>query len=274
MDRYAVIGHPVAHSRSPDIHAAFARQCGQQLEYLRLAAPLDGFAQAVAAFRSRGGLGLNVTVPFKEQAFALAGSRSPRATSAGAANFLRFDAGAVHCDNTDGIGLVRDVRDNLGVAIGGARVLVVGAGGAARGAIGPLLEERPAVLHVVNRTHARAEELARAFAGVRALAFAELQGERFDIVINATSASLAGEALPLGAVYAPGALAYDMMYGAQPTPFMAHASREGARAADGLGMLVEQAAESFLLWRGVRPESRPVIGDMRAEMRKALRKER
>jgi shikimate dehydrogenase len=174
----------------------------------------------------------------------------------------------VHCDNTDGIGLVRDVRDNLGVAIGGRRVLVVGAGGAARGAIGPLLEERPAVLCIVNRTPARAEALARAFAGLRALTFDALPGERFDIVVNATSASLAGEALPLGAVYAPGALAYDMMYGRQPTPFMAAAARAGTRVADGLGMLVEQAAESFLLWRGVRPQTRPVIADMRAALLK------
>jgi shikimate dehydrogenase len=265
VDRYAVIGHPVAHSRSPEIHAAFAAQLGQALEYRSLLAPLDGFAATLEAFRKDGGLGVNVTVPFKEEAFRISGDRSARARAAGAANTLRFDTGGIHCDNTDGIGLVRDIRDNLGVTIRGRRVLVVGAGGAARGAMGPLLEEQPGTLALVNRTASRARTLAAMFEGVRVLPF-EAPGERFDVVINATASSLAGQSLQLGNVYAPGALAYDMMYGRKPTPFMRHAAEARAHTCDGLGMLVEQAAESFLLWRGVRPETRPVIEALRRDL--------
>ena len=262
-DRYAVIGHPVAHSRSPDIHAAFAAQRGEAIEYVRVLAPLDDFAGTLRAFRERGGRGANVTVPFKEQAFALATSLSPRAQQARAVNTLRFDANALHGDNTDGVGLVRDLRDNLGVVLSGRRLLLLGAGGAARGALGPLLEEAPAALMLVNRTAARAVTLASEFDGVQSCELADLAGERFDVVINATSASLAGDALALPDVHQGAGFAYDMMYGREETPFMRRAREQGARVADGLGMLVEQAAEAFLLWRGHRPRTQPVIAALR-----------
>lgn len=267
-DRYAVIGNPVAHSRSPEIHAAFASQTGQDIAYLRLLAPREGFADTVRAFRGEGGRGANVTVPFKEEAFRLADTLSPRAQSAGAVNTLRFGAEGILGDNTDGIGLVRDLG-RLGVAISGMRVLLLGAGGAARGAMQPMLEQGPAQLVIANRTESRARELVSRFAGtgnarLEYAAFAALAGRRFDLVINATSASLAGEAmaLPEGA-FADMALAYDMMYARSDTPFLAAARAQGARVADGLGMLVEQAAESFFLWRGVRPETGPVLEALR-----------
>jgi len=262
-ERYAVIGNPVAHSRSPEIHGLFARQTGIALEYVRLLAPLDRFAGTVEAFRAAGGKGANVTVPFKEEAARLANELSPRAGAAGAANLLRFDPGGVFADNTDGEGLVRDIRDNLGVPIAGRRVLLVGAGGAARGAIGPLLGERPACLTVVNRTAAKAQALAARFPGTSAAGFDELAGQRFDLVINATSASLAGDRLPLEGLALEGALAYDMMYGPSAAAFLGWASARGARISDGLGMLVEQAAESFFLWLGVRPRTAPVLQALR-----------
>jgi len=264
--RYAVIGHPVAHSRSPEIHLLFARQTGQSIEYVRLLAPLNAFAATVADFRAQGGKGANVTVPFKEEAFRIASQRSGRAQAAGAANFLRFEQQAIYCDNTDGIGLVRDIRDNLGVPLEGKRVLVVGAGGAARGVLGPLTDEKPAALALANRTEVRAQALAGLFPGLKVLPLGRLKGKRFDIVINATSASLAGESLPLEGVFSEGMLAYDMMYGKEPTEFMRRAAAEGARAADGLGMLIEQAAESFFLWLGVRPRTRPVLEALRREL--------
>ncbi|MCC6474358.1 MAG: shikimate dehydrogenase [Burkholderiales bacterium] len=267
-DRYAVIGHPVEHSRSPAIHAAFARQTGQDIEYLKLLAPLDGFVAAAEAFRTSGGRGMNVTLPFKEEAFAYAGGHSERARSAGAVNTLRFDGDRVFGDNTDGAGLVRDIRDNLGVPLRDKALLLLGAGGAARGAIRPLLDQGPASLTLANRRPERALALALHFdAGLAACGFAELAGRRFDIVINATAASLEGEApaLPAG-IYAPAALAYDMMYAKAPTPFLAAALAQGARTADGLGMLLEQAAESFLLWRGVRPDTRPLLAALRASL--------
>ncbi|THF61951.1 shikimate dehydrogenase [Pseudothauera nasutitermitis] len=272
MDRYAVVGHPIAHSKSPAIHAAFAAQTGQALRYEALLAPLDGFAATVAAFRAEGGRGMNVTVPFKLEAHALADRLSARAEAAGAVNTLAFGADGILGDNTDGAGLVRDIIGNLGVALNGRRILLLGAGGAARGAILPLLGERPAALTIANRTASRAEELANTFAAlgggmpIRACGFAELAGQSFDVVINATAASLADQApdLPPG-LYAGGALAYDMMYGRGDTPFLRAARADGAaRLADGLGMLVEQAAESFLLWRGVRPDTAPVLADLRA----------
>ena len=263
-DRYAVIGHPVAHSKSPWIHAEFARQTRQDLEYLRIEAPLDGFARAVDAFRAAGGRGANVTLPFKEQAFAYcAPETSARARAAAAVNTLRFDGKAVFGDNTDGVGLVTDLERNLGRAIAGKRVLLMGAGGAARGVLQPLHERGPAALRIANRTAARAEELARLFKDVRGGGFEAIGGERFDLVINATSAGLAGEAPPLSAAaFAPGAFAYDLVYG-RDTPFLALARSAGAAASDGLGMLVEQAAESFLLWRGVRPATAPVLAALR-----------
>lgn len=265
-DRYAVFGHPIAHSKSPAIHAAFARQTGQDLSYVALLAPLDGFAECVAAFRAGGGAGANVTLPFKEQAWRLATRRTPRAEAAGAVNTLRFDADGILGDNTDGVGLVNDLEDNLGVPLAGRRILLMGAGGAARGVLLPLLERRPAQLVIANRTPDKGRELAACFAHrgpVTGGGYDALAGERFDVLINATAASLAGELPPLPAeAFAEGALAYDMMYG-KDTPFLALARAAGARVSDGLGMLVEQAAEAFVLWRGVRPATAPVIAMLR-----------
>ncbi len=263
-DIYAVFGNPVAHSKSPLIHAAFARQTGQDMTYSALLAPLDGFRESVAEFRKDGASGANVTVPFKEQAYALATRHTPRALAAGAANTLKFEVDGILGDNTDGAGLVRDLIVNLGVVIAGKRILLMGAGGAARGVIQPLLDQQPAQLFIVNRTPEKAIDLACAFAagGVRGGGYAELSGE-FDVVINATAASLANDLPPLpDSIFAPDALAYDMMYG-RDTPFLAFARAHGARAADGLGMLVEQAAEAFNLWRGVRPDTATVIRSLR-----------
>lgn len=274
MDRYAVIGNPVSHSRSPAIHAAFARQTDQSLTYEALLAPVDGFAAAVEQFRAGGGRGVNVTVPFKLDAFALADSHSPRALAAGAVNTLVFRNDGIFGDNTDGAGLVRDLGHNLACPLAGRRVLLLGAGGAARGALLPLLAERPASLTVANRTVDKAVTLVDTFrphaadVALDGCGFDALAGRHFDVVINATAASLANEAPPLPpALYADGALAYDMMYGRGDTAFLAAARREGAqRLADGLGMLVEQAAESFLLWRGVRPDTAPVLVDIRRQI--------
>ena len=276
MDLYAVIGHPIAHSKSPWIHAQFAHQTGQSLRYEALLAPLQGFASSVAEFRNRGGRGLNVTVPFKLEAFELAQQHSERARAAGAVNTLLFsDAGMVG-DNTDGAGLVRDLRDQLGGPLQGLRILLLGAGGAARGAVLPLLAEQPERLVIANRSADKAVALCAFFrdhAGAHsapaehlsAARFDALEGMHFDVIINATSASL-GNALPAipATLFAPSKLVYDMMYGAGETAFNAHARTHGApRCADGLGMLVEQAAESFLLWRGVRPDTAPVLAQLR-----------
>ncbi|WP_068808800.1 shikimate dehydrogenase [Thauera phenolivorans] len=274
MDRYAVVGNPIAHSKSPQIHAAFARQSGEAIAYEALLAPLDGFAATVQAFRAGGGRGMNVTVPFKLEAFALADRLTPRAAAAGAVNTLSFDADGIVGDNTDGAGLVRDLLHNLGCALAGRRVLLLGAGGAARGALLPLLEAGPAALTVANRTAAKARALAGEF-GPRAAGAAldgcgldALDGRHFDILINATAASLADKApaLPPG-LYASAYLAYDMMYGRGDTPFLTAARAGGAmRCADGLGMLVEQAAESFFVWRGVRPDGAPVLAALRLQL--------
>lgn len=274
MDRYAVVGNPIAHSKSPQIHRLFAEQTGQALTYEALLAPLDGFADTVANFRSQGGLGMNVTVPFKLEAHALADRLTPRAEAAGAVNTLAFGADGILGDNTDGAGLVRDLEHNLDCSLAGATLLLLGAGGAARGALLPLLSARPEKLVIANRTAEKASTLAAHFqtlapeAVIEACGFEALAGARFDIVINATAASLAAEApdLPDG-IYASGALAYDMMYGATPTAFLVAADRAGAaRLADGLGMLVEQAAESFALWRGVRPDTTPVLAELRRQL--------
>ena len=271
-DHYAVVGNPIAHSKSPEIHAAFARQTGHDIDYSRLMAPLDGFRATVEGFRAAGGKGVNVTVPFKLEAFDLADEVSQRAKDAEAANWLRFDNGRIHADNTDGIGLTRDIGHNLGFRLAGKRVLLVGAGGAAQGVLAPLLEYEPSILTIANRTVEKALRLAETFrhkpvaasSVLCGLRFGELAGHHFDLVINATSSSMQGELPPLPAdAFAAGALAYDMMYGATPTPFLAFAAAHGAKTADGLGMLVEQAAESFLLWRGVRPDTAPVIALLR-----------
>lgn len=266
-DRYAVIGHPIAHSKSPDIHARFAVQAKQNLIYESLLAPLDGFAATVQAFVQQGGRGANVTVPFKLQAHALATELTERAQAAGAVNTLKFDGAVILGDNTDGVGLVADMVRNAGIAITGKRVLLLGAGGAARGVILPLLHERPAALVIANRTRSKAEQLAQQFAAqgdIRAGDFATLHGP-FDIIINATSASLAADVPPVApTVFGAQTLAYDMMYGKEPTMFMCFAKRHGALVRDGLGMLVEQAAESFFVWRGVRPDTAPVFAELRA----------
>lgn len=268
-DRYAVIGHPIAHSKSPDIHARFAAQTGQQLTYERLLAPLDGFAATVQSFVEQGGKGANVTVPFKLEAHALATALTERAQAAGAVNTLKFDGLAILGDNTDGVGLVTDIARNAGVSIRRKRVLLLGAGGAARGVMLPLLNEQPAELVIANRTLSKATELAAQFAGqgdIRASDFASVR-DRFDIIINATSASLASDMPPIqSAVFGPGSLAYDMMYGKEPTVFMRFAAQHGAIARDGLGMLVEQAAESFYVWRGVRPDTAPVFAELRTRL--------
>lgn len=267
-DRYAVVGNPVAHSKSPLIHAEFARQTGQDMAYTAILAPLDGFAEAVRAFRAAGGKGLNVTVPFKLEAFSLVGkgdALSERAHFAQAVNTVKFeDGGGLYADNTDGVGFVRDVTQNLRCPIAGKRVLLMGAGGAARGVVLPILMEKPAQLTIANRTASRAVELAGAAAKhgrVAASSYEQLAGLQFDMVINATSSSLSDALPPLPhGVFAPGSLAYDMMYGKGLTPFLLFAQANGAaHLADGLGMLVEQAAESFFLWRGVRPQTPAVI---------------
>jgi shikimate dehydrogenase len=261
-DQYAVIGNPVAHSKSPQIHAEFARQTGQDLTYERLLAPTHAFIEVATAFRARGGRGLNVTLPFKSEAFSFASRLSKRAFAAQAVNTLKFEDNAVFGDNTDGAGLVNDLTRNLGCDIAGRRVLLLGTGGAARGAIRPLFEQRPARMVLANRTLGKAQLLAQSFGdGLEAGTYAALAGRQFDLVVNATSASLAGELPPLPpGLFAPGALAYDMMYGRGDTPFLAFARGEGAATlADGLGMLVEQAAESFMIWCGLRPNTAPVL---------------
>jgi len=274
-DRYAVIGNPVAHSKSPFIHAEFARQTGHDISYIAVLAPLDDLTAAVRAFRDAGGRGMNVTLPFKPEAWALATVRVGYAEAAGAVNTLAFRGAEIAGYNTDGIGLVRDIKINLQQPLEGRRILLMGAGGAACGVIEPLLRERPDRLVVANRTLAKAEALAAHFdrfaalatRGLNALSYASLREERFDILINATSAGLSDQMPPLPEeTIASGALAYDMVYGGL-TPFLRFAGDRGARTADGTGMLVEQAAESFAIWRGVRPQTAPVIAKLKAEMR-------
>lgn len=258
-DRYALIGNPVAHSQSPRIHAEFARATGQDMEYGLLESPLDGFRATVERFRAGGGKGLNVTLPFKQEAFALCSSVSERARLAQAVNTLVLETG--FGDNTDGIGLVRDLSQNLHYAFNS--VLLLGAGGAAQGVVGPLREAGASRVVIANRTVSRAQALAERFPGVIGTGYDGLRGQAFDLVINATSAGLADEAPPLPpGLLRSGVLAYDMVYGRE-TRFLAAARKAGARTADGLGMLVEQAAESFFLWRGVRPQTRPVLATLR-----------
>lgn len=268
-DRYAVIGNPVAHSRSPGIHAQFAAQTGEDVVYERLLAPLDGFGAAVDAFRAAGGRGLNVTVPFKLEAFAYARRRSARAADAGAVNTLAFDAQGVYGDNTDGVGMVRDIAARLAFHLQGAHVLLLGAGGAARGVLRPLLDAGVASLIVANRTAPKATELASLANDPRARGCGfDALAEGFDLIVNATSAGLSGEAPEIpSAAYAGVQLAYDMVYGARPTSFMCKATEAGCRrVVDGLGMLVEQAAESFFVWRGVRPATEPVYRRLREDI--------
>lgn len=272
-DLYAVIGNPIQHSQSPFIHAAFAQQTGQALTYTRVLSPFDGFAATVADFVRQGGKGCNITVPFKLEAVATAARVSERAALAGAANVLDLRPDGWVADNTDGIGLVRDIA-HTGTALAGSRVLLVGAGGAAAGALGPLIEGRPREVVVANRTPAKAQALVARHAALAAQHGVVLQAcglqepeGAFDIVLNSSASSLQGAEIPAPAsVLRPGTLAIDLMYGPAAEPFLAWARAHGAQAHDGLGMLVEQAAEAFFLWRGVRPQTEPV----RAALREAL----
>ena len=272
-DQYCVFGNPIAHSKSPLIHAAFALQTGEPIVYERRLAPLDGFALAARTFAAEGGKGANVTVPFKLDACALATVLTPRAQAAGAVNTLRFEGETILGDNTDGAGLVADIVRNAGVAIAGKRILLLGAGGAARGVVLPLLEQAPQQVFIANRTVATAEALVAQFATVlshpdqlRAGSYTQADGV-FDIVINATSASLAGDLPPVPvSVFGSHTLALDMMYGAQPTVFMDFAVQHGAQVRDGLGMLVEQAAEAFYVWRGVRPQTQDLLAQLRGSL--------
>lgn len=272
MDRYCVIGNPVEHSRSPRIHALFAQQAGQSLHYDKLLAEIGDFAGSVRRFQAEGGRGANVTLPFKLEALALCDKVSTRARRAGAVNTLSFgEDGLISGDNTDGAGLLHDLRGSLGLELKGLRILLLGAGGAVRGVLQPLLAAEPAELWIANRTPAKAQALASEFSAevtVQACAYAELDGQHFDLIINGTSSGLAGEVPPLPEdVLAPGGLCYDMLYGAKPTAFLRWAEAHGASLSiDGLGMLVEQAAESFLLWRGIRPYTHPVLKQLRAEL--------
>lgn len=282
-DRYAVAGNPVEHSRSPVIHSLFAQATGQSIDYGRLLCPLDAFKPTILAFAQAGAKGCNVTVPFKFEAFEMATRRSPRAELAQAANTLRFDSaegtegqeatqGGWLADNTDGVGLVRDITLNAGVALKGQRILLLGAGGASAGVLGPLIEAHPAEIVMANRTVEKAQAIVDRHAdwarqhGVT-LSARPLNdpGQAFDVFINGTAASLSGSGIPVGPeVLRPGTLALDMMYGPAAEAFLSWAREHGAVGRDGLGMLVEQAAESFFIWRGVRPNTTPVLAHMRA----------
>ena len=284
IDAYCVMGNPVEHSRSPWIHARFAELTGQALTYERRLVPLDGFAKALRDFAASGGRGCNITVPFKLQAAQLATQCSQRVQLAGAANTLSFIDGQIVADNTDGLGLVADITRNAGVELAGRDLLLIGAGGAAAGALGPLLAAGPRRIVVSNRTLERAQALVQAHRSIAVLQKTELLAHtnkglevdltingafdgRFDVVINASASSLAGDAVPVPAsVLRAGSLAYDMMYGAAAQGFLDWATQHGAQPRDGLGMLVEQAAEAFAIWRGVRPPGAPVLAELRALM--------
>lgn len=268
-DRYTVVGNPVAHSLSPQIHAAFARQTGQDIDYGKLLAPLDAFAATVDGFRAAGGKGVNVTVPFKFEAYRYCSEHDDAALAAEAVNTLHFHDGVVSGYNTDGVGLVTDLERNVGFALENRRVLIMGAGGATSGVMRPLLDAKPQSVVIANRTLDKAASLVARFSRrstvpLAASSYDALQDGRFDLVINATSAGLNNDMprLPAG-IFAPGALAYDMVYG-KAAPFMTFGRKEGARVSDGLGMLVEQAAAAFFVWRGVRPATKPVLAALRA----------
>jgi shikimate dehydrogenase len=271
-DKYCVIGNPIAHSKSPEIHPVFAAQTGQDIVYERCLAPLDGFLDTVRRLIAEGYRGANVTVPFKLEAASIATRLAERARLAGAVNTLSFENGEIIGDNTDGAGLVTDIVKNAGVPLAGKRVLLLGAGGAARGVILPFLEQGPAAIVIANRTRATADALVEQFSAqahpgqISAIGFDDIKGP-FDVVVNATSASLAGDMPPVPASsFGPDTLAVDIMYGKQPSAFMEFAALHGALVRDGLGMLVEQAAEAFTIWRGVRPSTAPLLVQMREKL--------
>lgn len=268
MDRYAVFGHPIGHSRSPDIHARFAAQTRQAMEYRAIDVPAEQFENTLKAFIDEGGRGLNCTVPLKEIAFRATHILTDRARRSGAVNTLKIlENGQLWGDNTDGVGLYRDLTRNLELKLKGKRILILGAGGATRGIVEPLLLEHPDSLCIANRTVERAEKIADDFSALgdlRAVGFDELAGSSFDLILNGTSASLSG-ALPSlpGGLLAEGGSCYDLAYGKEPTPFVLWGREQHAIiSADGIGMLVEQAAEAFLIWRGIFPETVPVIEDL------------
>ncbi len=267
VDRYAVVGNPIEHSLSPEIHAHFAQQTKQALTYEKLLAPIDGFEEFALSLRDQGYAGLNVTIPFKIDAAKLADDLTPRARLAGAVNTLKFDGDTIVGDNTDGIGFVRDVTARLKFKLEDSSILILGAGGGVRGLIGSLQEEKPKWIAVANRSHNRAEELAEEF-GVEAIHFDEVPAEHFDLVINGTASSLSHAAPAIDPeTFDDCTLAYDLVYDPQPTPFMQLAKRGGAaKCSDGLGMLVEQAAEAFLLWRGVRPQTAAIYQELRRRL--------
>ena len=270
-DEYAVMGNPIAHSKSPRIHSLFAEQTGQPVHYTAIHVDIGGFAQAIGNFDANGGKGLNITVPFKQEAWELVTERSDRAQRAGAVNTIKFEGKKLLGDNTDGVGLVNDLIRNNAITLKGQRILLMGAGGAARGVLAPLLAELPATIVIANRTAEKAKDLAEQFSDLGKISgsgYEQLAGQQFDVVINATAASLQGDLPPLhDDLLAPGASCYDMMYGARPTPFMDWATQHGAKKVlDGLGMLVEQAAESFYIWRNVKPDTLPVIKQLRDEL--------
>ncbi len=272
-DKYAVIGNPIAHSKSPQIHAEFAKETNQDISYEAVLAPKDGFEATVRDLIAKGYKGANVTVPFKVEAFKLWSKIDFKSNvvDAGAVNTLTFSSEGIIKDNTDGVGLLRDIEGNQNYQIANKRVLLLGAGGAAEGVLHPILEAKPSILVLANRTFEKALMMQKKLethakfpiTTVSTKAFDDLENQSFDIVINATSASLSDVALPIAdSIFAPNCLAYDMVYGRE-TPFMKQARSAGARVSDGLGMLVEQAAEAFYIWRGVRPKTKPVIEMLR-----------
>jgi len=267
-DKYAVLGNPIAHSKSPIIHAAFAKQTNQNISYEAILAPIDGFASTVNGLVAEGYKGLNVTVPFKFEAYNTCTQKSARALFAGAVNTLILNGNSIDGDNTDGAGLVRDITLNLGFALQHKRVLLLGAGGAAEGVLMPIVEQKPSTLTIANRSLPKAASMASKVSDdftVNSVSFDALDNCEFDIIINATSTGLTDTALPIpNSIFAKDCLAYDMMYGRE-TPFMVQARNAGAIVADGLGMLVEQAAESFYIWRNVRPNTQPIIQMLRAQ---------
>lgn len=272
-DKYAVFGNPIAHSKSPEIHRQFAAQTGQALSYEKQLVDEQGFDEAADAFFANGGKGLNITVPFKQDAYSYVARTTPRARRAGAVNTLCLEAdGTVLGDTTDGVGLVSDILHNLGWEVRHKKVLILGAGGAVRGALEPLLEQQPQHVVIANRTVDKALQLSKGFAEFGYLlgcGYDMLGEQQFDLIINGTSAGLKGDLPPLpdSLINSEGTtVCYDMLYGAEPTPFMQWASERGAQVSDGLGMLVGQAAESFALWRGVRPETAPVIASLRSQL--------
>ncbi len=269
MNSYGVVGNPISHSLSPTIHRLFAAETGDDLVYDAIFSPIGKFDETVLNFRKKGGLGLNVTVPFKEQAYFLADAHSNRASVAGVANLIQFNENQIFADNTDGVGLIRDLNDNLGVALQSKRILLLGAGGASRGVLGPLLLSDPKALIIANRNKIKAEALAkrnqRDQCVVKGVALTEIDRDQFDVVINATASSLGGQELDIpDGIFSRDSIAYDMMYGPSAQTFLNKAAKKGAtKTADGLGMLVEQAAESFFIWRGVRPNAFEVIRQLK-----------